>query len=227
MELSQNKFFTLFGEKIHLKQLRIFFWFIAVLLGAIHAWAAASVHAMNEDGISYLDMGDAYLRGDWSMAINTVWSPLYSWILGLAMYILKPAIRWEFPVVHMVNFLIYLSTLVCFDFFWRQVMNSRQAISPGSSENDVVALPEWALLALGYTLFIWSSLNLINIWTVTPDMCLAAFLYLAAGLILLIRNESATWPTYALLGLILGLTYLTKAAMFPLAFVFLIIAFSN
>jgi hypothetical protein len=211
-------------KKIQLKQLRILFWFIAILLGAIHALASASVHAMNEDGISYLDMGDAYLRGDWSMAINTVWSPLYSWILGLTMYIIKPSIRWEFPVVHLVNFLIYLSSMVCFDFFWRQVMNSRQAISADFSEDDVVALPERAMLTLGYLLFIWSSLNLISIWTVTPDMCLAAFLYLTAGLILIIRNGSATWSTYALLGLILSLGYLTKAAVFPLAFVFLIIA---
>jgi hypothetical protein len=208
-----------------LHRLRALCWLLAILIGAIHAWAAASAYSMNEDGISYLDMGDAFLRGDWSMAINTVWSPLYSWILGLTMHILKPAIRWEFPVVHMVNFLIYISTLVCFDFFWRQVMNSRQGVSPGFSENDVVGLPKWALLVIGYTLFIWSSLNLINIWAVTPDMCLAAFLYLTAGLILLIRNGSATWSTYVLLGLILGLGYLTKAAMFPLSFVFLIIVF--
>jgi 4-amino-4-deoxy-L-arabinose transferase-like glycosyltransferase len=140
------------------------------------------------------------------------------------MYIIKPSIRWEFPVVHLVNFLIYLSSMVCFDFFWRQVMNSRQAISADFSEDDVVALPERAMLTLGYLLFIWSSLNLISIWTVTPDMCLAAFLYLTAGLILIIRNGSATWSTYALLGLILSLGYLTKAAVFPLAFVFLIIA---
>jgi hypothetical protein len=98
MKPSPNKFVILVENKKQLKQLRIFFWFIAIFLGAIHAWAAVSVHAMNEDGISYLDMGDAFLRGDWSMAINTVWSPLYSWILGLTMHILKPSIRWEFPV---------------------------------------------------------------------------------------------------------------------------------
>ena len=29
-----------------------------------------SSNSFDPDGISYLDMGDAYLRGDWSMAIN-------------------------------------------------------------------------------------------------------------------------------------------------------------
>lgn len=30
---------------------------------------------MNVDGISYLDMGDAYLRGGWRMLVNGHWSP--------------------------------------------------------------------------------------------------------------------------------------------------------
>jgi hypothetical protein len=204
-----------------LGRLRIFCWTATIILGALHAWAAAKVHAMNEDGICYLDMGDAYVRGDWSMAINTIWSPLYSWILGLTMHILKPSIRWEFPVVHFVNFIVYLGTLVCFEFFWRQVMQSRQTELTRFSETTFVTLPDWGLLALGYALFIWSSLNLIHIWSVTPDMCLAAFLYLAAGLILRIRRGFTTWTSYTLFGLVLGLSYLTKAAMFPMAFVLL------
>ena len=64
-------------------QLRAFFWLVAVVLGALHAWAGAMRQSMNADGIAYLDMGDAYWRGDWNMAINSVWSPLYSWLLGL------------------------------------------------------------------------------------------------------------------------------------------------
>src|SRR5262245_29254056 len=73
---------------------------LAVTLGGLHAWTAATQQSMNEDGISYLDMGDAYLRGDWNMAVNTVWSPLYSWILGGTMKVIRPSMAWEFPVVH-------------------------------------------------------------------------------------------------------------------------------
>ena len=35
---------------------------------AYYAWAAAKSHSMNADGISYLDMGDAYLGWNWEMA---------------------------------------------------------------------------------------------------------------------------------------------------------------
>src|SRR5438128_1434253 len=36
---------------------------LAAALGALDSWAARSV--LNPMGVSYLDMGDAYFRGDW------------------------------------------------------------------------------------------------------------------------------------------------------------------
>ena len=43
-------------------------WGVVALLGALYAWVAR--HQINTDGLSYLDIGDAYVRGDWSAAIN-------------------------------------------------------------------------------------------------------------------------------------------------------------
>ena len=183
----------------------------AILLGAAQAWSTR--HQMQPDGISYLDMGDAYLRGDWRMAINAYWSPLYSWLLGLSLRVLRPAPFWEFSVVHLVNFVIYLLALASFRFFWRDWIRSRQE-SP-------VAGPPWAWSALGYMLFLWISLNLISLNLVNPDMCVAALVFLAAGILVRIRASSAGWPEFAFLGIILGFGYLAKAAMFPLALVFL------
>jgi hypothetical protein len=104
---------------------------------------------MNPDGIAYLDMADAYFRGDWTTAINAYWSPLYSWILGVAMHLGKPSMHWEFPLVHVVNFFMYLAALGSFEFFWTQLMHYRRNNDSGDGS---VTLPEWALLALGYTL---------------------------------------------------------------------------
>src|SRR5690606_16359423 len=58
------------------------FWLFGIVMAALHAWAAAQAYSMNADGIAYLDIGDAYMRGDWDVAVNPVWSPLYSWIIG-------------------------------------------------------------------------------------------------------------------------------------------------
>lgn len=200
------------------------FRFLVIGLGILHAWAAASSHSMNADGISYLDIGDAYIRGDWDSAINSVWNPMYSWILGTVMYLLKPSMQLEFPVVHMVNFTIYLGAFICFEFFWRQLERYQQSDSVGKHRNGQVILSQWAWWSLGYILFIWSSLSLIKIWSVTPDMLMVALVYLAAGLIVQIRLGNMAWKTFIFLGLILGLGYLTKTIMLSIGLVFLIVA---
>jgi len=92
------------------------------------------------------------------------------------------------------------------------------------SGDSGVTLPDWAWVALGYTLFIWSSLALIKVWVVTPDMLMACFVYLAAGLVLRIRLGYTNWLTFGLLGMVLGLAYLTKAAMFPLSLIVLAVS---
>ena len=204
------------------KKLRISFWCVAIALGAADAWATR--FTINPDGISYLDMGDAFWRGDWHTAINAYWSPLYSWILGFFLKVLKPSPYWEYPLVHLVNLLIYVAALACFEFFLRAFIRHRRESGKDPGEAGEVTLPEWAWWALGYSLFIWTSLVLITIRTVTPDMCMAAFVYLATGLILQIRSRAATRRTFVLLGVFLGFAYLTKAVMFPLAFIFLAVA---
>src|SRR5262245_28620635 len=88
----------LFESKGREQQLRILFWLVAVALGLIEAWLFR-YNIKDVDGISYLDMGDAYLRGNWATAINGLWSPLYGWVLGLSMVLLKPAPYQEYSVV--------------------------------------------------------------------------------------------------------------------------------
>src|SRR5437762_3413860 len=97
------------------KLLRICCWCVALALGATQAWLTR--FTMNPDGVSYLDIGDAYWRGDWHNAINAYWSPLYSWILGFFFKVLKPSPYWEYSLVHLVDFLIYVAMLACFEFF--------------------------------------------------------------------------------------------------------------
>src|SRR5215207_11357026 len=124
---------------------------LAIGLGGLHVYAAIQSQSMNADGISYLDIGDAYFRGDWANAINAVWSPLYSWILGLANFIFNPSMQWEFPTVHIINFMIYIGTLASFEFMWGKV---RFSLSPGI-ENGTIQMPDWLWWMLGYLLFIW------------------------------------------------------------------------
>lgn len=176
---------------------------------------------LTHDGMSYLDMSQAVLRGDWGNAVNGLWSPLYPWLLALGRLVVRPSPQWEFPTVHAVNLAIFLASLLCFDFFLRQLLLYRRA-QPLRGEYPPV--PAWVVVAVGYTLFIWSSFTLIGMTFVTPDFAVAACAYLAAGWLLRCRlNFSRSLP-FVFLGFALGLGYLAKAPMFPLGLVFLALA---
>jgi hypothetical protein len=47
---------------------------LIALCGLIDCWNARFQN--NPDGISIMDMGDQYLRGNWHAALNSYWSPL-------------------------------------------------------------------------------------------------------------------------------------------------------
>ena len=200
-----------------LKKVHVLFRMLAIVLGALHVYAAIKSQSMNADGISYLDIGDAYFRADWANAINPVWSPLYSWILGFANFVIRPSIQWAFPVVHLVNFIIYLIALSSFEFMWKRVR-------PYEASSESYAIPDSWWWTLGYLLFIWISLSLIEIWAVTPDMLMTVFLFLAAGLIAQMRAGEGNRWSFVCLGLMLGFGYLSKSFMFSSAVVFLVVA---
>jgi hypothetical protein len=202
------------------RRLDIVFMLLAISLGVVHTWAAISSHSMNADGIAYLDIGDAYLSGDWANAINPVWSPLYSWILGFGLIMVNPSMQWEFTLVHLINLGIFLLALFAFADFWGKLGQFRNR----AIEDGRITLSDWAWTSLGYGLFIWITLSLINIWAVTPDMLMAIFVLMAASQIVRIRQNASQLSPYILLGIVLGFGYLAKTIMFPLAFLFLGVA---
>ena len=120
------------------RMLIVALWFIALGLGGVHAWSAR--HAMDPDGISYLDIADAWLGGDWANVVNGYWSPLYSWLLAAGLFIFKPSAYWEATVVHLVNFVIYACALACFHFFWSGLIRYHRTGRPGTCPEDTTRL---------------------------------------------------------------------------------------
>jgi hypothetical protein len=208
------------GDHVNLGQICTLFRAFAILLGGLHVYAAITSQSMNADGISYLDIGDAYFRADWQNAINPVWSPLYSLMLGFANFVIRPSMQWEFATVHLINFFIYVGALGSFEFMWRKA----RLFAISNTEGEILQMPDWLWWTLGYLLFIWTSLSLIQIWSVTPDMLMAVFVFLAAGLIAQLRLGDENRRQLLSLGLVLGLGYLSKTFMFSIALVFLSLA---
>jgi hypothetical protein len=79
------------------------------------------------------------------------------------------------------------------------------------------------MFVFGYLLYILTSLDLIGFHQ-GADLCIANFVYLAFGLLIWIGTDHTNWKPFALMGLVLGCGYLTKAVMLPLTFVFLAIS---
>lgn len=186
---------------------------IVLLLGTVQA--AAARNTMNVDGISYLDIATEYLRGHVGNAINGYWSPLYSWLIAAVLGLVDPSPRWEFAAVHALNLVLFAAALAAFDFFLRELFRTDQPVA------DLAATPPgnaWWLL--GYACFSYSSLVLINLRYVGPDIFLSAIIYTMAGLLLrLSRNSGVPLRLASMLGLILGFGYLTKAVMLPVGIV--------
>jgi hypothetical protein len=193
-----------------IRRIRIWFWLFVIIAGASQAWVARDTIAT--DGISYLDMGDAAAHGDWKALVNGYWSPGYPAAIALGLAATRPAPVHEFAVMHAENFAIFLFALASYESF----LNALIAVSRSKT-----SLPPWLLQIIGYLLFAWIALDLITLTVTSPDMFLAAFVFLSAGILLRIAAGSIGCGSYVSLGATLGLGYYAKAPLFPLAFVFL------
>lgn len=200
-------------------RLKYFCWAIAALVGFVQV--VSRYASTDPDAISYLDIADAYMRGDWHNAINAYWSPLYSWLLAFTFAIFKPSAYWEFAVAHMVNYVLFLCSLLCFSLLLEELLRHRRRAQISTARPEAGALPEWMWTVIGYTLFLWSAVEVINVTRPTPDIFVSGVVYLAAALTLRMCAQATNWRIPAALGLALGLGYLAKAAMFPVGGVFL------
>ena len=201
----------------NLRILRAFSWTIALTAGFLQTWAAR--FTITPDGTCYLDIASAYLRSDWHNAINSYWSPLFSWLLALALWVFHPSPYWESTLLHLVNFAGLIAALVCFEFFFSVFVRHERELSP--SEPPESAVPEIVWWTLGYGLFLSTTLFLLPATDTSPDIWVSAFTYIIAGLILHIRVRGGSWHLFAILGFTLALAYLTKTFYFPITFVFL------
>ena len=198
--------------------IRVTAWSFAVVAGILQVWS--SRFYIEPDAVNYLDIASAYRRGDWLAAINGYWSPLYSWLLLVLKQIFRPSAYWESTFLHLLNFLLFLLALSCFEFFFGRFLSLLRVWFPVvPMEEDI---PEWAWWVMGYAAFLLAALRLITLKNNTPDMALAAWLFLATGLLIQIAlNEGRIFLYHAAFGIVLGAAYLTKSVMFPLSFLYI------
>jgi hypothetical protein len=200
---------------------RFFFWCLVLALGLLNVWARRN--DVTPDSISYIEIGWATARGGLQQLVNAYWSPLYPFLLSLIYRFLHPAVQWEFTTAHLLNFAIYIASFASFGFFQKELNSQREQV--GEVAGKYLPVSPRTLWIWGCVFFLWASCFWLGPVWVTPDLCVAFLVYLATGLLFRIRREQGGWLVFAGLGVLLGLAYLAKSAMFPLAFVFLFSAF--
>jgi len=184
------------------------YWVLSLICAGLLAFTDR--HFMNPDGMSYLDIALAAANNQLSELANGYWSPGYPALIGVAIWLFRPAPEQEFPIAHFVTFGAFAFALWSFAFF---VRNWRAAISEmnaeGAAETDRHFTP------LAYSTFMYLTFTLLPVELVCPDIWVSGLVYLVASLALRAVLPGVGWGNFVSLGLALGAGYYFKEAMFP------------
>jgi len=176
---------------------------------------------MNPDGLSYLDMASETVQSGPHNLVNLSWSPLYPFLIALFMFLFRPTPEVEVPSLHFLNWLIFVTTELCFVFFLRTWCMHKQDFAADEEDS-----PRYGILVpFAFWLFFWCIIQFIPISLVTPDLCVAGIVFLAAGICSQLSRPTSGWKHYFALGVILSSGYYAKAAMFPAALLLLLLLF--
>ena len=173
---------------------------------------------MNPDGMSYLDMASETLKSGPHNLVNGHWSPLYPALISLMFFVFHPSPGLEFPVIHLLNFLLFAAVLGCFTFFITSWLAPKDSAVKDEGETDC-AIP------FCFGIFLWFTMEFITVSEVSPDLCMAGMVFLAAGSCCRISFAGSNGRSFAVLGAVLGLGYYTKSPLFVLGLTLLAILF--
>jgi hypothetical protein len=178
-------------------------------LAIVQAYAQRFV--ISPDGVSYLDLSDAVVTGEWSRLLNLYWSPLYPALIGIARAISGVGPEHEIPVMHAANVACFAAMIAAFEYMLISVLSLAAAVR-GSMLSG-----KWAAPA-AYAIFGCFALTMTPLELTTPDLLNGALTFLAFGALLRLKGGAATRHA-VVLGISLGLAALSKSFMIPWAVV--------
>lgn len=204
-------------------RLRLMFWLISIAIALFQAWAYR-FRLFSCDGTSYLDIADAYLHGNYHDALNSIWSPFYSWVLAVFIAVLKPDTYWEFGMMKLVNLLAFAFQLVGFELLLRETITLYKTQAATFQEKRIYQIPEWLWVYIGYIGFIYVTLTGISgVYVDCPDGMMHACVYFAFAY-LLRTTRSNSIANYLKMGFALGIGFLSKAFLFGWSFIIFALA---
>lgn len=187
-------------------------YFVAYCVFVISQWVNVS-HSI--DLVAYLDSGDAYWRGDFHNGINHYWSPMYSWILGAVLAIVKPDIAHEMVAVRSTNLAIMMFLYAAFVLYATTLWSGITKKWLGEPGNAWLTKPIYWIFM--YSVFCFSSLSFGGPEKDGPDVLTAGFAILASTAFLKIKFGKQSLSSFLFMGFSLGFGYLSKAIILPVS----------
>lgn len=195
-----------------------------ILLAVLQAFAYR-FDVYSSDDCAYLDQAVFFSKFDCMDGVTGYWSPLYPFVLGMVFKILAPALSDQLFVARMVNVVILGAVLLSFCFFLNQFIRFYERHFASNEANEQpgrLKISETQWHVLGGCLFAWLFFSVGAVNQTTPDYLVAMFMFLSVGIVLQLTKSRAIWQ-YGLLGMLLGLGYLSKASMIPTAVTLLVL----
>lgn len=202
-----------------LRLLAVLYTVLLLLCGA--GYAKYDSYKVDGDAVAFMDIADAMRAHDMPRVVNSYWNPAYAAALALGQIVAHPTRFNELQTFFWVNFCIFAGCLLACWFLVRGLVLARdhfarEGSSPGRPEPaHPFALSPPVLLLAALALLFASLQREISLAAVRSDSLLLLFFFLAAGLLLRLQ-AGGRFALYPLLGLALGLAYLTKSfALLP------------
>src|SRR5690348_8224308 len=200
-----------------MRKVRAGAWVVLLALAGAQAWSARFY--ATPDGVSYMDISDAVLSGQWRELLNAYWSPLYPALIGLLRLVLHPTAYWEFGVAHLLNFFLFIASLLGFEYFTGALreLGRTQWSKPGLDTS-------WGAIG-AYTIFAVFTLMMTPLILPTPDLLVSAASLFVFGALLRLRYDIDPRRSGLVLGLALAAGSLAKSFAIPWAGVCIVTAF--
>ena len=190
---------------------RVVLLYVLMMLLAGAGYAQYDSYQLDGDALSFMDISDALLRHDWTRVVNAYWNPLYAVALALGQVVARPS-RWnELQVFYWVNFVVYAGCIAACLFFVRSLTRLRASLAPLDAKRS--AFSPLAMQFVSLALLFFSFQRELSLGKVRSDGLMLLWLLLAGGIFFRLQcRQRFGW--FPLLGLVLGLAYLTKSFAF-------------
>jgi len=176
-------------------------------------YAKYSSYQVDGDAVSFMDISDALRAHHFALAVNGYWNPGYAAALALVSALTHPSLWNELQTFFWVNFWIFLGCIVACLYLVRGMVRVRERFAAGEELANPPALSPNALALASLALLFFSFQRELNLGAVRADALLLFFFLLAGGILLRLQSTGRLLY-YPLLGLVLGLAYLTKSFAF-------------